>query len=46
MNEPEFLNVKRGDTVLFGEDEVAKFSHFVIEVRDLERLPDFFKPQT
>ena len=29
MNEPEFLKVKPGDTVLVGEDEIAKVLSFV-----------------
>tara|TARA_B100001250_G_C19027930_1_gene456104 strand:+ start:125 stop:328 length:204 start_codon:yes stop_codon:yes gene_type:complete len=29
MNEPEFLKIKSGDTLLFGEDEIAKALSFV-----------------
>ena len=29
MDEPEFLKVKLGDTVFFGEDETAKVLSFV-----------------
>ena len=29
MNEPEFLRVKPGDSVLVGEDEIAKVLSFV-----------------
>ena len=29
MNEPEFVKVKLGDTVLFGENEIAKVLSFV-----------------
>ena len=34
MNEPEFLNVKPGDTVLVGEDEIVKVLSFVGGARD------------
>ena len=34
MNEPEFLKVKPGDTVLVGEDEIAKVLSFVGGARD------------
>ena len=30
MNEPEFLKVKPGDTVLVGKDEIAKDLSFVV----------------
>ena len=29
LNEPEFLKVKAGDTVLIGEDEIAKVLTFI-----------------
>ena len=34
INEPEFLKVKPGDTVLLGEDEIAKVLSFVGGARD------------
>ena len=34
MKEPEFLKVKPGDTVLVGEDEIAKVLSFVVGARD------------
>ena len=34
INEPEFLKVKPGDTVLVGEDEIAKVLSFVVGARD------------
>ena len=34
MNEPEFLKVKPGDTVLVGKDEIAKVLSFVGGARD------------
>ena len=34
MNDPEFLKVKPGDTVLVGEDEIAKVLSFVGGARD------------
>jgi len=34
MNEPEFLKVKSGDTVLVGKDEIAKVLSFVGGARD------------
>ena len=34
MSEPEFLKVKLGDTVLVGEDEIAKVLSFVVGARD------------
>ena len=34
MNKPEFLKVKPGDTVLVGEDEIAKVHSFVGGARD------------
>ncbi len=34
MNEPEYLKVKLGDTLLFGEDEIAKVSSFFGGARD------------
>ena len=33
-NEPEFLKVKAGDTVLIGEDEIAKVLTFIGGARD------------
>ena len=44
MNEPEFLKVKPGDTVLVGEDEIAKVLSFS-EGQDSLMLPNFFKLQ-
>ena len=44
MNEPEFLIVKPGDTVLVGEDEIAKVLSFVGGARDRDD-PHFFKSQ-
>ena len=29
MNEPDFLKVKAGDTILIGEDEIAKVLTFI-----------------
>ena len=34
MNDPEFLKVKPGDTVLVGEDDIAKVLSFVEGARD------------
>ena len=34
MSEPKFLKVKLGDTVLVGEDEIAKVLSFVGGARD------------
>ena len=34
MNEPEFLKVKPGDTVLVGDDEIAKVLSFIGGARD------------
>tara|TARA_Y100001968_G_scaffold297431_1_gene306355 strand:- start:249 stop:485 length:237 start_codon:yes stop_codon:yes gene_type:complete len=34
LNEPEFLKVKAGDTVLIGEDEIAKVLTFIGGSRD------------
>ena len=34
MNEPEFLKVKPGDTLLVGKDEIAKVLSFVGGARD------------
>ena len=34
MNEPKFLKVKPGDTVLVGKDEIAKVLSFVGGARD------------
>ena len=34
MIEPKFLKVKLGDTVLVGEDEIAKVLSFVVGARD------------
>tara|TARA_Y100001968_G_scaffold22337_1_gene17638 strand:- start:301 stop:510 length:210 start_codon:yes stop_codon:yes gene_type:complete len=34
LNEPEFLKVKVGDTVLIGQDEIAKVLTFVGGARD------------
>ena len=34
LNEPEFLKVKTGDTVLIGEDEIAKILTFIGGSRD------------
>ena len=34
MNEPEFLKVKPGDTVLVGKDEIVKVVSFVGGARD------------
>ena len=41
MNEPEFLKVKPGDTVLVGEDEIAKVLPFVGGARDPYALTHF-----
>lgn len=40
MSEPKFLKVKLGDTVLVGEDEIAKVLSFVLGAR----YPAAFKP--
>ena len=42
MNEPEFLKVKPGDTVLVGEDEIAKVLSFVGGARDSD-TPTLFQ---
>ena len=42
MNEPEFLKVKPGDTVLVGEDEIAKVLSFVGGARD-PNAPSLFQ---
>jgi hypothetical protein len=42
MNEPDFLKVKPGDTVLVREDEIAKVLSFVLGARDPD-APYFFK---
>ena len=42
MNEPEFLKVKPGDTVLVGKDEIAKVLSFVGGERDPDS-PTFFQ---
>ena len=34
MSEPKFLKVKLGDTVLVGEDEIARVLSFVVGARD------------
>ena len=34
MNEPEFLEVKPGETVFVEEDEIAKVLSFVVSARD------------
>ena len=34
MNEPDFLKVKAGDTILIGEDEIAKVLTFIGGSRD------------
>tara|TARA_B100000965_G_scaffold147940_1_gene123248 strand:- start:718 stop:954 length:237 start_codon:yes stop_codon:yes gene_type:complete len=34
LSEPEFLNVKAGDTVLIGKDEIAKVLTFIGGARD------------
>ena len=34
MNQPEFLKVKPGDTVLIGENEIAKVLSYVGGARD------------
>ena len=45
MNEPEFLKVKPGDTVLVGKDEIAKDLSFVGGARGPDS-PKFFRSQT
>ena len=45
MNEPEFLKVKPGDTVLIGKDEIAKVLSFVGGAKN-QILQHFFTPQT
>ena len=45
MNEPEFLEVKPGDTVLVGEDENAKVIHF-LEEQETHFPPNLSKSQT
>ena len=42
MNEPEFLKVKPGDTVLIGEKEIVKVISFVGGARDPE-VPTLFQ---
>ena len=42
MSEPKFLKVKLGDTVLVGEDEIAKVLTFVGGARDPE-APTLFQ---
>ena len=42
MNEPEFLKVKPGDTVLVGEDEIAKVLSFVGGARNPD-APSLFQ---
>ena len=42
MNEPEFLKVKLGDTVLVREDEIAKVLSFVGGARDSD-APTLFQ---
>ena len=44
MTEPEFLNVKLGDTVLVGVNEIAKIVSFVEGARD-SATPTLFKWQ-
>ena len=44
MNEPKFLKVKPGDTVLVGEDEIVKVLSFVGGARDPD-APTLFKSQ-
>ena len=41
MNEPEFLKVKPGDTVLVGKDEIAKVLSFVGGAKD-QGFPTLF----
>ena len=41
MSEPKFLKVKLGDTVLVGEDEIAKVLSFVVGARDLAASKPF-----
>ena len=41
MNEPEFLKVKAGDTILIGEDEIAKVLTFIGGARDPDSLTLF-----
>ena len=43
MNDPEFLKVKPGDTVLVGEDEIAKVLSFVGGARDPDSPPPLFQ---
>ncbi|ABM75899.1 Hypothetical protein NATL1_13411 [Prochlorococcus marinus str. NATL1A] len=45
MSEPKFLKVKLGDTVLVGEDEIAKVLSFVVGARD-PAASKLFKSQT
>ena len=45
MNEPEFLKVKPGETVLVGKDEIAKVLSFVGGARDPDS-PTLFRSQT
>jgi len=45
MNEPEFLKVKPGDTVLVGEDENAKVFHY-LEEQETDFPPNLSKSQT
>ena len=42
IKEPEFLKVKPGDTVLVGEDEIAKVLSFVGGARDTD-APKLFQ---
>ena len=42
MNDPEFIKVKLGDTVLVGENEIAKVLSFVGGARDLD-APTLFQ---
>ena len=41
MNEPEFLKVELGETVLVGEDEIAKVLSFVGGARNPDVPPTF-----
>ena len=43
MNDPEFLKVKPGDTVLVGEDEIAEVLSFVGGARDPDSPPPLFQ---
>ena len=45
MNEPEFLKVNLGDTVLVGEDEIAKVLSFVGGATDPDS-PTLFQIET